>query len=224
MFLLLPERKAYLILILMFPILIFSTKTVVHEKVNTKNSLSLLGVEAVAAEKSNDEAGYLMYKAKEYIPAAESFTLEVEKTAQKLNLRTEWLMALIDSESEFNMLGKNRKGSGAFGLLQWMPSTFEEMDIDKVSTSPLRQLKYVEQYLNLQQKRFGNFDNFTDLKLSVLYPRAVNKSNNFVLYQKPNRAYYQNKGLDWNKDGRVTVGDIEGKMKRRYPKVYQAEP
>ncbi len=132
----------------------------------------------------------------------------------------EWLMGLMHSESGFNPSLANLKGSGAKGLIQWTKPTLKSLGVQKLPKSPLHQLDYVEQYLTRMKKSRGEFSNFTDLKLSVLYPIAVGKQKDYTLYESPFLAYHQNSGLDVNKDGKVTVEDIERKMQKDYPTVY----
>ncbi len=163
---------------------------------------------------------YLIDRAKKHINEAEEFALKVIQIAHGLDIPPEWIMGIIDSESGFNPNIYNRKGSGAKGLIQFMPATFKEMGYDKVPDSAISQLDLVRKYLKNRQRYYGKFDNFTDVKLSVLYPAAVGKSDTYVLYKTPSKAYRQNKGLDYNKDGKVTVKDVEKHMRKSYKRLY----
>ncbi|MEO1448552.1 MAG: hypothetical protein AAFV07_03440, partial [Bacteroidota bacterium] len=52
--------------------------------------------------------------------------------------------------------------------------------------------------------------------------KALNQDYCYTLYASPAQAYKQNSGLDENKDGRVTVSDIDRRMQRLYAPAYMA--
>jgi hypothetical protein len=47
-----------------------------------------------------------------------------------------------------------------------------------------------------------------DFYLAVLYPVLIGKSDSAVMAVKGTKVYTQNSGLDRNKDGKITKGDI----------------
>jgi hypothetical protein len=78
--------------------------------------------------------------------------------------------------------------------------------------------------LQTVRERYGEFENLTDLYLAILFPKAIEAEEScYALYAKPEKAYMQNAGLDENKDGRVTINDIDRRMKRMFPTAYIAE-
>ena len=164
---------------------------------------------------------FLMDKAENYTNTPDLFAKRVNEISQNLDIPADWLMGLMDSESGFDPKRKNMKGSGAQGLIQWTRATLRAYNIKKLPETPIEQLNYVEAYLTDQKKRYGQFHSFTTLKLAVLYPVAMKKRSDYVLYESPFLDYHQNEGLDTNKDGKVTVADIEQKMKAAYPKMYE---
>lgn len=166
---------------------------------------------------------YLADRAAEHITDMVTFQKKVNGIADALQIPADWVMALIDSESSFNPQKKNAKGSGAKGLIQMMPIIYEDLGIKKVPTSPFKQLDYAKRYLLEKKEQYGKFQTLTDLKLAVLYPYAIGKPNWYVLFEKPSKAYRQNRGLDLNKDGKISVSDIRDKMKKSYSKVYWAK-
>ena len=163
---------------------------------------------------------YLMEKAELHTDSPGIFEQKVRIMARNLSIPPEWVMAVIDSESRFNPKVKNKKGSGARGLIQWMPHVYKRLGVDRLPTSATDQLDLVEQYLCERQSEVGPYRNLADVRLAVLYPVAVGKSQSYVLYKKPSLAYKQNSGLDVNKDGKVTVRDISQKMKREYKEAF----
>ncbi len=166
---------------------------------------------------------YLMDQAEAYVYDVAAFESKVRSVSRNLQIPPEWLMAVMHSESRFDAAVANIKGSGATGLIQFMPATAKDFN---VTTKKLRnmnhieQLDYVYRYLNSKRTKYGAFESLTDLYVSILYPKALQGDFCFTLYAKPSKAYEMNAGLDEDKDGRVTVSDIDRRMKRKYPKAY----
>ncbi len=166
---------------------------------------------------------YLMEKASVYVLETRTFEKKVRKVAKKLDIPPEWLMAVMFSESSFDASVVNRKGSGATGLIQFTPITAEELNttVDKIrNLNHVDQLDYVYKYLNLVRKRYGDFKTLTDLYLGILYPKAISQDYCYSLYENPSTSYKRNSGLDENKDGRVTISDIDRRMQRIFPTAF----
>lgn len=169
---------------------------------------------------------YLADKASMYIPNTYDFIGKVKEIAQMLDIPAEWLMTVMYAESKFDAGVANFKGSGAVGLIQFMPATARDMNIsiDRLQRmTPIQQLEYVFLYLQRARERYGEYDSLTDLYLAILYPKARKQDYCYTLYAKPTRAYTQNSGLDEDKDGRVNISDIDRHMKRLYPDAYMIE-
>ena len=105
-----------------------------------------------------------------------------------------------------------------------MPSTAQGLGTTTnalASMSRVEQMKYVEKYLSNKGIRGGNL---SDLYMSVLFPAAVGKPDDFVLFGRgamrgyTGIAYDQNRGLDRNGDGSVTKAEASAKVLRhRHP-------
>ncbi len=144
----------------------------------------------------------------------------------RLNIDPSWILAVMFHESRLNPAALNHRGSGATGLIQFMGPALKDIN-QRLGTryylSDLRrmdavsQLRLVEAYYEMVQERYGPIRNFTDAYLAVLFPRSVGKSPGHVLFSRPSRRYLQNSGLDMDKDGRVTVGDISTRLFRMFP-------
>ncbi len=172
-----------------------------------------------------DEALYLLDKASLFVSRPEDFELKVRDISSMLGIAPEWLMAVMYSESRFDASAVNLKGSGATGLIQFMAATAEEFGISihrLEKMDHLQQLEYVYLYLDKVRQRYGDYRDLTDLYLGILYPKARGQDYCYTLYAKPSKQYQQNAGLDENHDGRVTVSDIEHRMKRLYPTAFVA--
>ena len=170
---------------------------------------------------------YLMEKASLFVSDEEAFENKVRDISSMLGVAPVWLMAVMYSESKFDAAVQNYKGSGATGLIQFMETTAQEMNISLERLgrmNHLQQLEYVYLYLQTVRDRYGDYESLTDLYLAVLYPKARGQEFCYTLYARPSSQYNQNSGLDENKDGRVTISDIDRRMKRLYPSAYMAEP
>jgi hypothetical protein len=166
---------------------------------------------------------YLLDYAGEHVADVDNFEDKVRKVSQKLEVPPEWLMAVMYSESKFNAQVKNHRGSGATGLIQFMPNTAKDFDmtVDELrSMEPVQQLDYVYEYLNRVKNRYGHYQSLTDLYLAILYPKALSGDYCYTLYAQPSASYNQNSGLDENDDGRVTVKDIDKYLQRLFPTAY----
>lgn len=167
-----------------------------------------------------DSQLYLMHRAAKYTTAPQTFEIRVREIAEKLEIPPEWLMVVMHSESGFNPRISNKKGSGAVGLIQWMPETYQDFGVNSLQPWSIPQLELVYEYLAHRKKYYGDFETLTDLKLAILYPKAIGKPHTFVLYSFPQKAYEQNIGLDVNQDDKITVADIETWMMRDYDEFY----
>lgn len=169
---------------------------------------------------------YLIEEASVHIAESEAFEAKVREVAQRLNVAPEWLMAVMFSESRINPTAVNLRGSGATGLIQFMPMVAAEHGTTCEAIkrmSAVEQLDLVYRYLQRIRERYGDYESLTDLYLAILYPRAIEGDLNYVLYATPSTAFRQNSGLDENKDGRVTARDVDRRMKRLFPTAYVAE-
>lgn len=152
------------------------------------------------------------------------FGQAVQTMARKLGVPPAWVMAVMYAESRFDASVYNRKGSGAVGLIQFMPSTAMELGTSSQALSnmsPVAQLAFVQAYFEQVKQRYGPYQSLTDFYLAVLFPKARLQDPCYILYHRPGRAYQQNAGLDLNGDGAVSVSDIDHFLQRKFPEAYQ---
>lgn len=146
---------------------------------------------------------------------------KVRHIVEKLNAPASMaddLMACMAWESgeSFSPRIKNGAGSGATGLIQFMPKTAAGLgtNVDRLGKmTVMQQLDYV--YLYFKPYR-GRLKNLGDVYMSILYPRAIGKPDDYVLFSKPTIAYRQNAGIDVNKDGLVTRAECLHKVTEKY--------
>ena len=206
----------------MLLVLVVLTNGITYALFNLGDKSEIAAANAPPDFKSS-ESLYLIDHARVFVNDIAAFEQKVRKVSKKLGVAPEWLMAVMYSESKFDASVSNHAGSGATGLIQWMPSTAQEFGITVQrlrNLNHLEQLDYVYKYLNNVRKRYKNYENITDLYLAILYPKAIGETPCYTLYAHPQVSYSMNKILDENKDKRVTVQDIDDRLKRMFPTAY----
>lgn len=137
--------------------------------------------------------------------------------ADELKINPNWLMSCIAFETgeTFSPSIKNKAGSGAIGLIQFMPATAKSLG---TTTEALSEMTDVEQ-LSFVFKYFLPYRNkiksLADCYMAILYPKAIGKPLDYVIFDK-GKAYLQNRGLDKNKDGKVTKAECAAIVYRKF--------
>ena len=134
--------------------------------------------------------------------------------ARRLEMDPNHLMAIIAFETgrSFDPAETNRAGSGATGLIQFMPSTARQLgtSTDRLARmDAVAQLDYVEKYLTPYA---GKMTDLPSAYMAVLYPRAVDKQPDYVLFRKGSKAYKLNRGLDADRNGQITKAEAANKV------------
>lgn len=151
---------------------------------------------------------------------------------ERLQMEPAWILAVMYHESRLNPAAVNFRGSGATGLIQFMVPALKDLNrrlgtryylSDLRAMSAIAQLPLVEAYFAMIQERYGPINSLTDAYLAVLYPKAIGQAPGHVLFARPSRRYLQNSGLDQNRDGKVSVGDITQRLYRMFPDLAEAE-
>ena len=147
-----------------------------------------------------------------------SFRKKVVQIAEELDVEPNYLMAAMSFESggTFSPAIRNAAGSGAVGLIQFMPSTARSLGTSTNALArmkPEEQLDYVKKYFRPYR---GKLRTLEDVYMAILYPVAIGKGPNHVLFRSPSITYVQNKGLDDEGKGYVTVADATEKVRKRF--------
>ncbi len=136
-----------------------------------------------------------------------------------------WLMACMHFESAgtFSPSIQNKAGAQAFGLIQFMKDAASDLGytLDQVKAmDQLTQLDLVFKYFEFWMKAGKKYTQLEDFYLTIFYPAAVGKSADQVLFDKniPKylKSYTQNKGFDFDKDGKITIGEISTTIYNSY--------
>lgn len=147
--------------------------------------------------------------------------------ADALGTNPDYLMACMHWESggTFSPSIKNAAGSGATGLIQFMPSTARGLGTTTAKLAAMTaedQLRWVYEYF---KPYVGRLNNLGDVYMAILWPKGVGKPDHFVLFdrKKTPTTFRQNSGLDVNKDGLVTRAECLVKVNERLARGLRPE-
>ncbi len=147
---------------------------------------------------------------------SKTFRDKVRLIASRLGCDASDLMSCMAWESgrTFSPAVVNKAGSGATGLIQFMPATAQALGTSTAALAKMtaeQQLDWVEKYF---QPYKGKLADLSDLYMAILWPKAVGKPLEYVLWDKDSRptTYRQNAGLDINKDGEITKAECSAKL------------
>lgn len=155
---------------------------------------------------------------------SDEFCRRVREIADSLGTDPNHLMACMAFESgeTFSPAVKNAAGSGATGLIQFMPSTAQALGTttdELASMTAEEQLDYVETYFKPSRGKLTSLD---DVYMAILWPAAVGKPSDYVLFAKDDpehpKRYIQNAGLDFNQDGIITKAEAADKVRKKLEK------
>lgn len=142
-----------------------------------------------------------------------------------LRMDPNWIMACMAWESgeSFAPDKKNMAGSGATGLIQFMPDTAKELGTTTAALAKMTaedQINYVYKYFKLMIERNGPLTTLEDTYMAILWPAAIGKPVSAPLWDKASRptTYRQNAGLDSNKDGTITKFEAASHVREKLSK------
>lgn len=136
------------------------------------------------------------------------------ETANWIGISPDWLAAAISFESGFSTSISNAAGSGATGLIQFMPNIAQNLlgtSTPQEAVNKLKSMSFVDQ-LEVVKKYFepyrGKLNSLEDTYLAIFYPAFIGKPLSEVLGSTGSAIYNQNSGFDKTKKGYVTKEDI----------------
>lgn len=132
----------------------------------------------------------------------------------------------FESGETFSPSIANAAGSGAVGLIQFMPGTAAALGTTTeslVAMDAVEQLEWVRRYFRPWRGRLKTLE---DVYMAILWPRGVGKPDDYVLFAKNNqnypRRYLQNAGLDFNSDGLITKKEAAAAVRKKLDKGLNA--
>lgn len=140
------------------------------------------------------------------------------------NLKLGWqgadeLMSCMAFETgeTFSPSIKNGAGAPYYGLIQFGSAAATDV---KTTTAALVKMTAEEQldYVYAFFKPYaGRLKDFSDIYLRILWPAAVGKPADFIIFidDGKSKRYTQNRGLDMNRDGKVTKAEAAAKAQQK---------
>lgn len=141
--------------------------------------------------------------------------------ADVLKLNPSWLMACMAFESggSFSPSVRNAAGSGAVGLIQFMPQTAAALGTTTEALAEMTaedQLDYVRRYFWPHR---GKLANLGDCYMAILWPAGIGKPDSFILFDRNDpdhpARYVQNAGLDLDHNGQITRGEAYARVRAK---------
>jgi hypothetical protein len=139
-----------------------------------------------------------------------------------LGLNPDFLMACMawESAETFRPDIRNAAGSGATGLIQFMPSTARNLGTSTpklAAMTPEDQLNYVHKYFAPYK---GKLKTLSDTYMAILWPKGIGKPESHTLWERTTMptTYRQNSGLDIDKNGYITKAEAAAKVQQKLVK------
>jgi len=145
-----------------------------------------------------------------------AFYKKVKEVATALNCSHIDLLCCMAFETGRTFNPALRNSIGATGLIQFIRPTAIVLGTttDYLATlTRVQQMDWVLKYFKAGPIRKLSSVTLEDLYMAILWPAAVGKPNDYVLFSSPSKAYEQNKGLDKNKDGNITKEEAAAKVR-----------
>ena len=147
------------------------------------------------------------------------FKNKVIKICENLKIEPDFLMSCMAFETgeTFSASIKNPVAS-ATGLIQFLETTAVSLGTTTsklANMSEVEQLEYVEKYFTPYA---GKIETIEDIYMAIIYPKAIGKSNDYILFTSGSSSYLANKGLDKNMDGNITKEEAAAKVKEKLEK------
>ncbi|HGS4741247.1 TPA: hypothetical protein ACMDT2_003257 [Vibrio parahaemolyticus] len=151
------------------------------------------------------------------------FKSKVVEICSELEINPNHLMACMAFETAetFSPSIRNGSGSGATGLIQFMPATAKNLGTSTkhlAMMSAVEQLDYVKAYFWPYRHRMSSLE---DVYMAILHPAAIGKSPSHVLFKQGSIAYRQNAGIDRHSKGSITLSDVSYKVRQKLAKGLQ---
>ena len=131
----------------------------------------------------------------------------------------------FETAGTFSPTIQNAAGAKYFGLVQFGEAAATDLKTtvaEIVKMGQLEQLDLVFKYFEMWERRGKKFTRLEDFYLTIFYPAAVGRKPDEVLFTKDSavpilaKSYVQNKGFDMDKDGRITIGEINTRIYTAY--------
>jgi hypothetical protein len=173
-------------------------------------------------------------------PGIERTTAEFRQaliaTAEKLGADPNRLATVMAVESGFNPAARNPSG-GAVGLIQFMPFVLRAWGLESeavAAMSGVEQLALVERFYRPSAVALKGTQDVGVYYMLTFLPKYATYPDSFVLGRQDDQTvrdglklhniWAQNRGLDTNKDGEITVGEVKALARGVYARAQATGP
>ncbi|MBD2184804.1 hypothetical protein H6S82_01030 [Planktothrix sp. FACHB-1355] len=151
------------------------------------------------------------------------FIKEVEAIAKRIGTKPEWILAVMGFETGGTYSPCKQNFIGATGLIQFIRPTARALGTstdELCGMNRLEQLKWVEKYYSPFK---GKLNNLEDTYAAVLTGRTG--WGRGAVWRAGSIEYRQNRGLDINRDGAITMQEAAAKVRSYLPSLasYRSE-
>lgn len=155
----------------------------------------------------------------EAIPAGirSQWETKMKSVCAALDIRPEWLMVVMYTESKLNPQASN---GSAVGFIQFTVSTSKLIGTTKaelLKMNHVQQLDMVQKYLQRMIDWKGKLRSIGDVYVATFAPAFIRSSNATICYAGGTAAYRGNKPLDFDQDGNITRKDVVSYIHDKIP-------
>ena len=149
------------------------------------------------------------------------FKKRVIEICAELEMNPDYLMSCMAFETgeTFRADIPNKAGSGAIGLIQFMPATANGLNTTTKELSEMTtvaQLEYVRKYFLPYKHKLKTIE---DTYMVILWPIAIGKDKDTVIFISGTKRYNQNKGFDrYPHNGEITPRECTAAITQPYKK------
>lgn len=172
----------------------------------------------------------MLFLDKYRFPDKTEFANKVKQIASALNVKPDWLMAVMYFESGLNPQSQNNIGAG--GLIGFLPKTasgFLNTTIQHIlSLGATSQLDYVYKFYNKWKAAGAKIKRFEDLYILTFYPYALikNMPDSYIIGSEVSQQYVRdvasaNPIFNPERKSYITLGDVRKALRKKYSKYPQ---
>lgn len=155
---------------------------------------------------------------------SDEFIAETKRIAKDLGMSfqgTDELLACMAFETggTFSPTIQNGAGAPYYGIIQFGAAAAKDAGTTIPALLKMTNVQQLQYVYNFFKPYKGKLKDLSDVYMRILYPVAVGKPSDYVLFDQANtksKAYVQNKGLDINKDGKITKAEATAKVYQKF--------
>lgn len=139
-----------------------------------------------------------------------AFITRLKDITVRLGMRTpdELISCMAFETGEtFSPTIKNGAGAPYYGLIQFGAAAAKDAGTTLDALLKMTAEQQLEYVYNFFKPYAGRLQTVSDTYMRILMPIAVGKPEDYNLFQDGTKAYLQNRGLDINKDGKITKAE-----------------